>query len=227
MGELETYHLADFIPFGVEAYDRLFVGHNGRFFPAPVVGVLGGLLALWAAWRRRRWTLALLVPAWAWIGWAWYAQSYAALNWAGGRMAWMAWIQAGVMVALAHAAWRRPSVEPADIRGRRWAKTSLLLAAGGLLLYPLLDPLTGRGWRGVELFGHAPEPTALVTLGLVLAVGRWRAVGLLLPTLICLEGAATAWVLGRPGWWISPVAAATAWGLLVGERLRRRPAAAD
>ncbi len=217
MGELETYRLADFIPFGGEAYARLFATHNAQFLPAPLIGGLIGLIALWAAWRGRRWALSLLVPAWVWVGWAWYGQSYATLNWAGARMAWVAWGQAGLLLGMA---WlTRGSSADADSPAGR---TGHALAAVGLLLYPLLDPLTGRSWSGVEVFGHAPEPTALVTLGFVLALGRQRAIGLLLPTLICLEGALTARVLGTPGWWVSAALAGACWLALLVDRLRAR-----
>lgn len=73
-----------------------------------------------------------------------------------------------------------------------------LLAVTGVLLYPLGGLLAGRPLSQAEVFGMAPEPTALASLGLLLASGQppSRALRYLLaiiPTLSLLVGAATLW----------------------------------
>jgi hypothetical protein len=72
------------------------------------------------------------------------------------------------------------------------------LLAGVGLLYPLVGLLAGRSLWQVEVFGLAPEPTALVTLGLLLLspylvarTGGWLL--LVIPALSLLLGAATHW----------------------------------
>lgn len=42
----------------------------------------------------------------------------------------------------------------------------------------------------------APDPTVILTLGLLLAAGKTRLWLLIIPTLWCLASGATAWVLG-------------------------------
>jgi hypothetical protein len=79
-------------------------------------------------------------------------------------------------------------------------KLGWLLAICGVLLYPLAALLAGRPWAQLELFGMTPEPTALATLGLLLASAsppsrplRWLLVTI--PALSLLVGAATLWLV--------------------------------
>ena len=58
--------------------------------------------------------------------------------------------------------------------------TGLLLVALALVAYPLLPPLFGGHGPSAEVFGIAPDPTAIATLGLLLAA-RGRLVPLLFP----------------------------------------------
>jgi len=96
------------------------------------------------------------------------------------------------------------------------------LFVSSLALYPLLAPLLGRGWRQAEVFGVAPDPTALGTLGLLLAAEQpppWWTMAV--PLLWCLVSGATLWAMGSPEAWILAVA-----GVLVvaASRLRRTAA---
>ena len=80
--------------------------------------------------------------------------------------------------------------------------SGLLLAAIGVVAYPLLPPLFGRPWTSAEVFGIAPDPTAIATLG-VLLMARGRHVLLLLPIpllWLLLSGLTLrAWAIRRPG----------------------------
>jgi Family of unknown function (DUF6064) len=61
----------------------------------------------------------------------------------------------------------------------------------------------------VELFGVAPDPTAVATLGVVLLATdpiRWEL--LAVPVLWCAVGGATLWAMEAPDAWIMPLAAA-------------------
>ena len=44
----------------------------------------------------------------------------------------------------------------------------LLFIAAGILIYPFIAFITGRPWQQFEMFALAPDPTALVTLGILL-----------------------------------------------------------
>ena len=61
------------------------------------------------------------------------------------------------------------------VQGLGW-----LLAITGVVFYPLAGLLAGHPWTQAEVFGIAPEPTALASL---------------IPTLALLVGAATLWMM--------------------------------
>ncbi len=77
---------------------------------------------------------------------------------------------------------------------------------------PLAAPLLGRGWRSVEIFGVAPDPTAVGTLGILLlsrkAKRRWPV--MILPALWCAITGATLSTMHAPDFWAAPAAAALA-----------------
>ncbi len=100
-----------------------------------------------------------------------------------------------------------------------------------LLGQPLFAWLVGRPWLQAQVFGLAPDPTALFTLGLLLArpgrpqPSRWiAALPWLVPLGWCVFSAMTAWTLGAPEAWPVAVGAAWAVGVAVWARWRaRRP----
>lgn len=194
MSEWWSYGLSDFLMFSPQAYWRLVARHNAAWWPAQVLAAalpacLWALLRAPGEWKAR---LALALPAlaWAWVGWAFHWQRY------GEIFLGAPWV-AGACVAeavLLLAALFLPLRDPA--RGAGTAGTLLLAAA---FLYPLLAPLTGHPWAEAEVFAFMPEPTALATLGVLLAVGgmAWwsRAALALLPVLSLLLGAATRYLI--------------------------------
>jgi hypothetical protein len=68
----------------------------------------------------------------------------------------------------------------------------------------------GRPWLQAELFGVAPDPTAIGTLG-VLVTAQWRHWELLaLPLLWCAVSGVTLWTMQSPDVLVLPAAAALA-----------------
>jgi hypothetical protein len=191
-----TYGLSDFLMFSPEAYWRLVARYNQAWWPAQGMGVLALCAATALLTRPRPWStrlaLLLLAGAWAWVAWAFHAQRHAEI-FLGAR--WLALAGAAQALLLAGATLlpQRPVQAAVPLRG---AGLVLLAVA---LLHPLLAPLTGRPWNQAEVFGWMPDPTAVATLGALLAMRtlqRWpRAVLALLPTLALLLGAATRWLL--------------------------------
>jgi uncharacterized protein DUF6064 len=83
-----------------------------------------------------------------------------------------------------------------------------LILGFALAVQPLLAPLQGRGWASSEVFGIAPDPTAIATLGvLLLARGRLLPVLLPIPVLWCLLSGITLRTMGELQAW-APLAAA-------------------
>ena len=208
MGDPSTYSLIDFFPFLPEVYFRLFVRLNQNVWPAHLLTVLAGLGALWLAWRGRgRWVGVILCAGWALVGWAYHLDMYANLNWAGTYFGW-AFVAQGAIL-LAYGLLGRLDRQPdQSLGGPGWM--GLALAVFGLVIYPLLIPLTGRQWAGVEVFGIAPNPTAIATLGLVLLARRTRWLLLLIPVLWSVVAGATAWAMEWPAGLVVPACALVA-----------------
>ena len=92
----------------------------------------------------------------------------------------------------------------------------LMLAAVGLVAYPLLQPLFGRPWASAEVFGIAPDPTAITTLGILLAAGgRLMPFLLPIPLLWLVLSGATLRAMGDAEAWVPISVAVTATSLVM------------
>lgn len=196
MSEWWTYTLSDFLMFSPRTYWRLVELYNRDFWPLQLPLLAAGLAALWLVATRPahgfRWIALGLSAAWLWVGWAFLWERYATINWAAQYVALAFAAQAALLLAAGVVC--RPASRPAGAAMRGFG--GLLAVAG--LLYPLVGLAAGRPWVQAEVFGMAPEPTALFTLGLLLLSGQpaSRAGRVLLfpiPLLCLLLGAATAW----------------------------------
>lgn len=196
MSEWWTYTLSDFLMFSPRTYWRLVELYNRDFWPLQLLLLAAGTAALWLVATRPahgfRWIALGLSAAWLWVGWAFLWQRYATINWAAQYVALAFAAQAALLLAAGVVC--RPASRPpgAAVRGFGW-----LLAVAGLL-YPLVGLAAGRPWVQAEVFGMAPEPTALFTLGLLLLSGQpvsraGRTLLFAIPLLCLLLGAATAW----------------------------------
>jgi hypothetical protein len=72
-----------------------------------------------------------------------------------------------------------------------------------LLIMPLLGLISGKSVLQAELFGLAPDPTAVGTLGILLAARGPHVISLLIiPLAWCVISAATLWAMGAPAAWV-------------------------
>ncbi|MBX9823679.1 MAG: hypothetical protein K2Y27_01670 [Xanthobacteraceae bacterium] len=196
MSEWWTYRLSDFLMFAPRTYYRLFELLNAELWPLPLVMLAAGLVTLWLVWRGAggRVVAALLAAAWIVVAWAYHFDRYATIHTAAPYYAAGFAIQALLLVWCSV---RRDGFgfdsQPVPVK---WS--GLVLLAAGVVFYPLLAPLLGRPWSQVEIFGVAPDPTTVATLGvLLLAKGR-AAVLLALPLLWCAITALTLWTMEAP-----------------------------
>jgi hypothetical protein len=133
----------------------------------------------------------VLAALWLWVGWSFHWQRYAQINWAAEYFAAAFGLQAILLAAVATPA-RRDQAQPTRLR----QIIGWVLAATGVLVYPLFGVAAGRPWSQAEVFGIMPEPTALGTLGLLLATRQSHWAGLsIVPAVSLLVGAATAWLV--------------------------------
>jgi hypothetical protein len=223
MSEWWTYSLSDFLLFSPRTYYRLFELYNAEWWPAQIVAVAAGvailaLLFSGGAWRGRA-VAVLLAAAWLWVAWAFQLERYATINWAA------TWFAAGFALEALLLVWTglvldrfrfTPSAGAANAAG-------LCIFLFVLAVLPLIGPLVGRSWTQLEIFAFAPDPTALGTLGLLLAAaGRVLWALMLIPLAWCAISAATLWTMDAADALALPSAALAAFTLASWRTLFRR-----
>jgi hypothetical protein len=192
MPEWWTYQPSDFLMFSARTWGRLVEGWNAELWPLQPLLVLAAI-GLVAAAAVRGPTLqgaitAVLALAWIWVGWAFHWERFSTINTGASWMAAAFAVQAALLLALGSAAGPPPS--------RGWRQAGLVIAAGAALAYPLLAPLAGQAWARAEVAGALPDPTTMLTVGLLLALPlRHRRWLLPIPLLALLVGWTTAWLL--------------------------------
>jgi len=185
----------------------VFVAYNAAIWPAQIVAYVMGFLAVSALWLNRvladRLILSILALMWAWNGIGYHFFFFAEINPAAKAFAALFILQAIFFAACAITT-KAPqfSVGP-DIR----SASGLSLITYALLLYPILGLWAGHGLMAGPMFGVAPCPTTIFTIGmLLLARGRsvvWLAT---IPVLWSMVGFAAAVQLAIPEDFGLPVA---------------------
>jgi hypothetical protein len=199
MPEWWSYTISDFLLFSPRTYYRLIERHNEAVWPAQIVTiglglVIAGLLRRPTA-RQGRIVSAILAILWSWVAFAFVWKRYATINWAANYLVWLYAIEVLLLARIGVArgrlrfGWRQ---DAAGILG-------MVLLILSLLVYPTLAPLQDRGWGQAEVFGIAPDPTVIATIGLLLLAEGPPQWGLLaVPVLWCLVSAATLLAMGSP-----------------------------
>lgn len=209
--EWSTYRPSDFLMFSPRIYWRLFESLNEAWWPAQLL-LVGAPLA-WLAWRQRlvgehaglarRGAALFLALCWWLVAWDFLRQRFAPINWAANSVAIAFALQGGMLLALA---WTGcvPAEKPT---ARHRIGSGLVLWA--LLGHPWLAPVVGRPWLQAEVFGLAPDPTAIGTLGVLLLLeartraARWVLRALwLVPMLWCALSAVTLATMDSPQAWV-------------------------
>jgi len=222
MSEWWTYRLSSFLLFSPRTYHRLFELYNRAIFPAQALALGLGLWILFSLWRgseRRRAIPAVLAASWLFVAVAFLALRYASINFAAVYFAWAFGFEAALLlvvgVVCGGLAFDRPNGAA--------ARVGVAMFAFAFFVEPLAGPLLGRGWRQTELFGVAPDPTAVATLGLLLvAGGPGRGVLMVIPVLWCLTTGVFLAAMDAPDAWVAPAGAALAAGLAVRQAWTRR-----
>jgi hypothetical protein len=227
MAEWWTYSLEDFLLFSPRVYRRMIELHNEAVWPLPVPALIVGAAILYGIVRRRPWSdrtaAAALAALWAWVAWSFLYQRYATINWAAVHAAGAFAMQALLLLWLGVLRNDlRVAAGPAVARG---VGIALLLYA--LVLHPFAGMLAGNSPRGAELFGIAPDPTAIFTLGygVMLQRGPASLLVMIVPAAWCVVAWATLRAMDAPESWVPAAALAAAliarfgpWGRSGGRR---------
>lgn len=219
MPEWWTYTLSDLQSFSLETYYRLFERYNAAIWPGQIVALALGA-AIGAFLRRAepgwgRLIAAILAAYWLWIAIAFHATRYATIHRGAVYFAWAFGLEALILL------WAGVLRGGLTFERRRNAvgRAGLAIFLFAVLVQPLIGLLFGRGWAQIEIFGVAPDPTAVGTLGILLfAAGRLRWELIAVPALWCAFSGATLLAMGTPAGWVMLAAGAV---FLMGSTLNR------
>jgi hypothetical protein len=212
MPEWWTYTLSDLQSFSLATYHRLFDRYNAAIWPGQIVAValgaaIGAFLRRGADARRGRLIAGILAACWLWIAFAFHANRYTTIHWGAVYFAGAFGLEALLLVWAGILRGRLTF----DRRGDAVGQAGLAIFLFALLVQPLIGLLFGRGWRQIEVFGIAPDPTAVGTLGiLLLTAGRARWELIAVPVLWCALSGATLLAMGTPAGWVMLAAAVLA-----------------
>jgi hypothetical protein len=209
MSEWWTYSLSSFLLFSPRTYYRLFELYNLAVWPLQIVALALGLVILVLIWRAPPWSgravAAILATCWLFVAWAYLLERLDTINLAARYFAIGFALQAALLL------WSgvvrdRMHFDASGIAGK--IGVALLLYA--IAIHPLMAPLAGRSWTQAEIFGLAPDPTAIATLGIVLASARPHWHLLVVPVLWCIISGLTLWTMEQPEAPVVIIAAAVA-----------------
>lgn len=187
------------MPFTTEQFFEVFARYNAALFPWQFVAILAGVLVVVLLWQGTRAATAavLLVLAAMWLvnGVGYHWMHFAAINP-------VARLFAGVFVAEALLlAWMALASSGLRLTPRGDLVSLLGLGCIGfaILVYPVLGWLAGHRYPAVPMFGVAPCPTTIFTIG-VLLQGTWREVRwlLIIPGLWAAVGGTASVLLAVP-----------------------------
>lgn len=187
------------LPFTAEILESLVGRYMLAVWPLPVVAPVLALLAVGLTFRPSpyggRAVAALLAAAWAGVGIDFQIKT-------AGTIDFLAPVYGAFFVAQAALlAWtgllrdRMPAGPPRDAAGWLGIAACAVAIAG----YPLLALAMGRSWPSLPVVGVSPDPTVMLTVGLLLAGnGRPPLHLMAIAGLWALVAGVQGWMLGTP-----------------------------
>lgn len=187
------------LPFTQAEFFAVFAAYNDAIWPVQIAAYALGLAAIGGFWLnhvpRRRLLFLVLAAFWAWNGGVYHYLYFSPVNPAAVGFAALFVLQAVLLAVAAFA--------PQDIRLtlRRDVRTALAFAlmAYATVVYELLGFLAGHGGAEGPLFGVAPCPTTIFTIGMLMLIrGRHAAWLSAIPLIWAAVGTSAAVMLGVP-----------------------------
>ena len=195
MSDWWTYRPSDFLLFAPRTYYRLIESYNAELWPAQLATQAAALLFVALAWRGSarsgRFVALGLAAFWALVAWRFHWTRYATINWAAVHFALAFATQVVLLIGAALVDALRFDRRPRA--AQRYAGLALVVIA--LALQPLAALMLGRPAMQLEAAGLFPDPTALLTLGVLLIASRAPWWLFPIPVLWCLVSATTLWTM--------------------------------
>jgi len=208
------------MPFTTEQFFAELPAYNPAVWPLQVAAYLAGLLALGLLLRPSRAAavgIALVLALfWAITGLGYHWTWFATIN-PVARVFGVVFVLEALLLAAA------PVLSPSlrfELKADTRSTLGLALLAYAMLIYPLIGWLAGHSWPAMPMFGMAPCPTTIFTIGLLLlapwSVARWL---LVIPLLWTVVGGSGAVLLSVPQDYGLIVAALVVLGVAMGRWL--------
>lgn len=209
------------LPFSTDAFFAVFEQYNLAIWPAQVVAYALGLavvvLVLKPVRHGDRAIAGILAVAWTGMGVGYHMAYFAAIN-PVALVFGAAFVVQGALFAWTGVVRDRLRLRfTPDLAG--WTGLGLMVFA--MAVYPLLGLAVGHAWPAAPMFGVAPCPTTIFTIG-VLVLGRAGLALMAIPLVWAVIGTTGAFLLQVPQ--DISLAIAGAIGLVL-TMLRRRPVA--
>ncbi len=215
------------LPFTAEVFFSVFEQYNRAIWPAQIIAYGLGLAAVLLTLRPvpggDRFTGAILAAAWAWIGGVYYLMHLDTIDFAAPVFGALFVIQAFLLAwtgavrgRLAFRARSPKRCSVGDVRAEAFGWIGLGLMVYAMAPYPVIGWLAGHGWPSAPLFGVAPCPTTIFTIGLLLLTeGRTPLHLVVIPVLVSLYCGMAAWLLNLPEDLALPLAGVGGLGLML------------
>lgn len=196
-------------PFTTDDFLAVFAAYNKAIWPLQLIAYGLGLVPVTAVLVPRfalmRLGFAALAILWTFTGIGYHLLFFSRINPMAPVFAAFFVLQGLLFLASA--------MRPGDLRLRFRRDfrsiTGVLTVVYALAVYPVLGILAGHQWMAGPIFGVAPCPTTIFTLGmLMIARGRWVIWMAIIPVVWSLIGLAAAIQLGIPEDMGMPVAGA-------------------
>ena len=185
------------LPFTVDDFFSVFAAYNRAIWPAQVVAYALGLVALAAAWKGGVWgrrVAAIVLGAfWLWNGAIYHFAFFAQINPAAYAFAALFLLHGLLCLCVAAVASDRWFPTPSTTGWRRSIALGLIVYAA--VLYEVFSYLQGHGWPHAPIFGVAPCPTTIFTIGILILLGHPQSIWLVAIPLVWAVIGSTAAVL--------------------------------
>jgi Family of unknown function (DUF6064) len=210
-------------PFTIAEFLAVFAAYNRAIWPMQIVAYYAGLIviaALWRKWLAAGWIIpVILALLWGCNGIGYHYLHFSTINPLAKGFAFLFVLQTVLFALAAISSKKLLFVVEQNVR----SAAGLCLIAYALLIYPILGIWAGHGLMAGPMFGVAPCPTTIFTIGvLLLARSRWVPWLSIVPILWSLVGLAAALQLGIPEDLGLPVAGVTLIAYLILDAINAR-----
>jgi hypothetical protein len=185
------------LPFTTEQFLNVFRTYNSAIWPVHVLAYALGALAVFLALRRSAETrggIALILSVmWLWMGGGYHIGFFSEINPAAYVFGGLFIVQ-GILFLVAALGRLRLEFE---FRPDAFGIVGAVLLAYAAIVYPIIGSVMGHGYPQSPMFGVAPCPTTIFTLGLLLWTARDVSKGLfVIPVIWSAIGFSAAFKLG-------------------------------